>query len=319
MSTWPLEEIEIVRTAVRAAPSVHNSQPWALQFDVDQHDDEGRCVSLYRRADRSLLWHDPHGRDQLISCGAVLTNVRLAMCVLGWEPAVSVHVSRVQTDEIARVAAVDRRAPSTVELDWYAAIPRRHSERRPFAATPVAPELRNRLAAAWRTRGVELRPVRGDDEMDVLARFFGHAALVLKADRAYQRELSAWTAAGPAPSPGGGVADVPRQLDTLPWAGLVRRDTEIPDRATLAARLGHECLLLVETAADGPGDHVRAGMAVQATWLAATAEGLAASLLTQPLQVSEVRVGLIEGLALAGFPQAVLRIGHPEDSLTVDG
>jgi hypothetical protein len=60
-------------------------------------------------------------------------------------------------------------------------------------------------------------------------------------------ELSAWTATGPDPVPGAGVADV------------------------------------------------------------------AGSVLTQPLQVHEVRVGLIEGLDLAGFPQALLRFGYPKE------
>jgi hypothetical protein len=313
MTEWNPDEIQAVQAAVQAAPSVHNTQPWTLDFRDDQHDGEGRCVSLYRRSDRALPWHDPHGRDLLISCGAALTNLRLAMCVLGWDSHVGVHVSRTRPDEVAMVTAAARRAPSTVEISRHAAIPRRHSARRPFADTPVAPEQRDRLVAASHTAGVELRPVRGDDELLVLASFFDHAAHVLQADRAYQRELSAWTGAGSAS--GGGVADVPPRLDTLPWAGLVRRDTTIPDRDTLAARLRRECLLLVETRDDGPGDHVRAGMAIQDTWLAATADGLAASLLTQPLQISEVRAGLIERFSLGGFPQAVLRVGHRDATI----
>jgi nitroreductase len=312
MTGWSPDEIEAVQAAVRAAPSVHNTQPWTLDFHHDRHDGEERCVTLYRRSDRALAWHDPHGRDLLISCGAALTNIRLAMCVLGWDPHVGVYVSRTRPDEVAMVTAGARRSPSTVELDRYAAIPRRHSARRPFADALVASDQRDRLVAASHTAGVELRPVWGEDEIAVLARVFDHAALVLKADRAYQRELSAWTGMGSVPSPGGGMADVPRRFDTLPWAGLVRRDTAIPDRDTLAARLRRECLLLVETPDDGPAYHVRGGMAVQDSWLAATADGLAASLLTQPLQISEVRAGLIEGLTLGGFPQAVLRVGHPE-------
>jgi nitroreductase len=88
----------------------------------------------------------------------------------------------------------------------------------------------------------------------------------------------------------------------------------VPDLPTLTDRMRRECVLLVETPDDGPRDHVRAGMAAQSTWLAATAVGLAGSMLTQPLQVPEVRAGLIEGLSLPGFPQAFLRFGHPADS-----
>jgi hypothetical protein len=129
-------------------------------------------------------------------------------------------------------------------------------------------------------------------------------------DRAYQRELSAWTGPDPATVD---VPGVPGRLATVPWAGLVRRSTAVPDLPSLVDRLGREYLLLVETPGDGPRDHVRAGIAAQSTWLAATAAGLVGSMLTQPLQVSEVRAGLIEGLLLPGFPQALLRLGHAAD------
>ncbi|MPZ81794.1 MAG: hypothetical protein GEV28_15900 [Actinophytocola sp.] len=303
---WTRGEIEVVRAAVRAAPSVHNTQPWVLEFHDDAHG-----ASLFQRLDRVLPRHDPLGRDQLISCGAAVENLVLAMRILGWEPELELLPNRTRRDEVAVVRARTRRSPSEVDLDRYAAVSRRHSHRQPFAAMPVSPTDLRRLVSASHTDGVQTRPVRTDEETAVLAKVFDHAALVLRADRAYQRELSAWTAPGPNPAPGEGVADVPRPLATLPWAGLIRRSTRIPDEVTLTARLSRECLLLVETPDDGRLDQVRAGMAAQATWLAATAAGLVGSILTQPFHLAEVRAGLIEGLFLAGFPQALLRFGHP--------
>lgn len=310
MSSWTRGEIEVVETAAGAAPSVHNTRPWTLEF----HDGHG--LSLFERLDRSLPRHDPLGRDRLLSCGAALENAVLAMRILGWAPDVRLLPDPDRRDEVARAAATNRREPSDVDLARYAAVPLRHSYRQPFAARPVGAGWRTALTTAAGTAGVEVRAV-ADEQVDVLARVLGHAALVLKADRAYQRELSAWTAIAPNPLPGTGVADVPGRLATLPWAGLVRRSTALPDTVTLAARLRRECLLLVETPDDGPRDQLRAGRALQATWLAATAAGLAGSLLTQPLHVREVRAGLIEGLGLAGFPQAILRLGHP--ATTSDG
>lgn len=70
-------------------------------------------------------------------------------------------------------------------------------------------------------------------------------------------------------------------------------------------------LLVVETPDDGPHDHVRAGLAAARTWFAATAAGLAASVLTLPFHLPEVRAGLVEILSLNGFPQLLLRIDDP--------
>jgi nitroreductase len=313
MSDWTRGEIEVVAGAVQAAPSVHNTVPWELEFHHDDAQDDAHGASLFERFDRALPRHDPRGRDRLISCGAALENLVLAMRILGWAPELTLLPRPGRPDEVARVRAGTRQEPSDVDLARYAAIPHRHSVRRPFTGVPVEKATRDALVAASHTAGVEVRAIGGRDAADVLARVLGHAALVLKADRAYQRELSAWTATGPDPAPGAGVANVAGSVATLPWAGLVRRSTAVPDHATFAARLRRECLLLVETPDDGPLDQIRAGRAVQATWLAATAAGLAGSVLTQPLQVHEVRAGLIEGLDLAGFPQALLRFGYPKE------
>ncbi len=123
---------------------------------------------------------------------------------------------------------------------------------------------------------------------------------------------SAWTAADEHPVAGAGVAVVPRRDAALPWAGLVRRSTAVPDVEVITDRLQRECLLLVETPDDGPLDQVRAGMAAQTAWLTATDARLVGSVLTQPLQLPEVRAGLVEALSLAGFPQLLLRLGHPQ-------
>lgn len=288
--SWTRGEVEVIAGAVGAAPSVHDTQPWTLEFH-----DLTRSVSLFERLDRALPRHDPLGRDRLISCGAAVENLLLAVRILGWQADRSLRPAR--SDEVARVTATDRREPSDVDLARFSVISRRHSHRRPFTG-PVDATARDRLVAASDVERVQVRPVR-DEDVPVLAKVFGHAALVLRADRGYQRELSAWTTGAPS------------RLATLPWAGLVRRDTSLPDTPTLTARLRGETLLVVETPDDGPLDHVRAGMAVQATWLAASADGLVGSVLTQPIQLSEVRSGLIEGFSLAGFPQALLRFGTP--------
>ena len=62
---------------------------------------------------------------------------------------------------------------------------------------------------------------------------------------------------------------------------------------------------------DGPRGHLRAGIALQRTWLAATDSGLAASAITRPPHLRDVRSELVEATGRTGFPQAVLRVGVP--------
>lgn len=302
---WTVGEKNLIATAAFRAPSVHNTLPWVL----DLPDDE-RVAELYERLDRGLPRHDPLGRDRLISCGAALEHVRLAIRVLGWAPELTLFPEPDRPDLIARFRVTGRAEPSDVDANAHAAITARRSYRRPFAAVPVPDATVHRLIAANHTDGAGLRRVRGPDEALALAGLLNHTALVLRGDHAYQRELSAWTAAVRDPLPGAGVSAATRRTATLPWAGLVRRTTAVPDVETLAGRLSRECLLLVETPDDGPRDHVRAGAAAESVWLAAVDDGLVGALLTQPFQLSEIRAGLVEALSLNGFPQLLLRCGH---------
>src|SRR5215831_1470625 len=61
---------EMLATAARA-PSVHNTQPW--RFAVGAH-----AIDLYADADRKV-GQDRDGREMLISCGAALFGLRLAV------------------------------------------------------------------------------------------------------------------------------------------------------------------------------------------------------------------------------------------------
>lgn len=260
MNRWTPGEIDLVVAAVRAAPSVHNTRPWTLEFH--EHG-----VSLFERFDRALPRHDPHGRDRLISCGAALSNLVLATRVLGWDPELTFLPDPARPDEVARLTIGGRREPSEVDITRHGAIVRRRSYRHPFTAAR-GPAGRPRLPAG--ARGLD-----GD------GRRRGRGTHATRHARV-------------------GRARPPADHD--PGPGRARR----PAAPRVPAARGDPD--------DGRLDQVRAGMAAQTTWLAATAAGLAGSLLTQPFQVTEVRAGLVEGLALAGFPQALLRFGYPDET-----
>lgn len=288
--TWSSSEVGVLARAVSHAPSVHDTQPWLLEARADE-------AELYERFEATLPRHDPTGRDRTISCGAALTNLDLAVRALGWDTEVTLFPEPAQPELVARLRATARKETTATEVERYAAIFRRHSHRQPFSLHPIPRFELCALAAVPDGPGVQARVIDARTESQALAELFDYAAAVLRADRAYQRELSMW------------VGDT--QDETLPWAGLVRANTHLPDVVTLTERLMRERLLLLLTPDDGRRDHLLAGAVMQQIWLEAIIRGLVASVLTQPLHLPEVRAGLIERLDLAGYPQLFLRVGSP--------
>lgn len=77
---------EVINAAVQLAgraPSLHNSQPWRWVADRDG-------LHLFADPGRRMRSADESGREALISCGAVLHHLRVAMAAAGW----TAHVER---------------------------------------------------------------------------------------------------------------------------------------------------------------------------------------------------------------------------------
>jgi hypothetical protein len=75
--------------------------------------------------------------------------------------------------------------------------------------------------------------------------------------------------------------------------------------------LSSPLLAVLATEDDGPLDWLAAGQALQRLLLEGVANGLQASYLNQPCQVSFLRARLREDLPGHGFPQVLLRMGYP--------
>ena len=68
------------RGGAGCAPSLHNTQPWRFTVGrdaIELHADSGRRLRV-----------DPDGREIVISCGAALFGLRLAVRSLGRQPVV---------------------------------------------------------------------------------------------------------------------------------------------------------------------------------------------------------------------------------------
>src|SRR5271168_3962494 len=73
-------DTQVLQKAVQLgcrAPSVHNSQLWRWVA-------EGEVLRLFVDRHRTVPGTDRSGREAIISCGAVLDHLRVAMLAAGW-------------------------------------------------------------------------------------------------------------------------------------------------------------------------------------------------------------------------------------------
>ncbi len=82
----PADQVDYLLATAARAPSVHNTQPW--RFRVGQYE-----IELFADQRRKLRV-DPAGREMLISCGAALFGLRLAVRSLGYLPVVELLPTR---------------------------------------------------------------------------------------------------------------------------------------------------------------------------------------------------------------------------------
>src|SRR2546423_300252 len=84
-----------VELAVRA-PSVHNTQPWRWRIDSN-------TVELFADRSRQLPATDPEGRDLLLSCGAALHHLQVALSAVALACSVQYLPDPENRDHLATV------------------------------------------------------------------------------------------------------------------------------------------------------------------------------------------------------------------------
>src|SRR5229473_225716 len=174
----------LVATAARA-PSVHNTQPW--RFRVSQY-----AIELYADTRRKLRV-DPVGREMLISCGAALFGLRLAVRSLGYLPVVELLPDPAQLRLLAR-ARLGAAAPMTArERQMIEAVPHRHTHRGPFDPGPLPAGLLAGLQHDALAEGATLAPVNPGIAYQQLADIVGAAGRRQNLDPVARADARRWS------------------------------------------------------------------------------------------------------------------------------
>ncbi|MFI1991475.1 Acg family FMN-binding oxidoreductase [Actinoplanes sp. NPDC020271] len=289
---------DCVRLAT-TAPSLHNSQPWKFRVAPP-------AIEVYADPDRRLPVVDPDGREHLISVGAAVYTLRIALRKAGYQvgcdllpdpddPTLAARVT------VGRVAPVDQ---ATEQLA--AAIPHRHTNRSPFANVALPADAVEQLRAAARREGATLTVVgpAGRDAILGLARTADHW---LRDRPHYAEEIGRWTGLGVrhdgVPAWAAGPWDA---LEIMPVRDFA---AGVPGPRTREPFEPHPTIMVLATEGDSRVEWLLAGMALQRVLLTATWLGLATTPISQPVEVPAVRAALTPRAA-----QMVLRVGYGRKS-----
>ncbi|MHA6794547.1 Acg family FMN-binding oxidoreductase [Pseudonocardia bannensis] len=272
-----------VELALRA-PSVQNSQPWRWRVrrgSVELHADDGR----HRSAE------DPDRRDLVISCGAALHHLRVALAGAGWACRVTRLPDPGEPAHLATVEAVPG-LPDRADAQLRPMIDRRRTDRRRFGLRPVRRALLDTLRERAAAEGTGLHPLTCDAALARLDAALAEAATRIRYVIGTPDELTVWPEPGATP-----LQDRPPD----------HRRAEA--RAIGAAAADGSCLLVLTTPADSIADRLATGEAASAVLLTATGLGLASTLLSQALTTTRAR----RPDAPAEHPQVAVRVGWPTD------
>ncbi|GGV40722.1 NAD(P)H nitroreductase [Actinomadura cremea] len=293
------------------APSVHNTQPW--RFGV-----HGARISVRADADRRLGVADPAGREMLISCGAALYNLRLALRALGYAPDVRLLPDPDRPHLLADVHMNPGEPPDGDIEDLHGRIRCRRTHRGGFGPGDVSDAAIRRIVIETETEGARLIQAVDAHVAGALAALTDAAEHVQRRTPSYATEIARWA---PAPGTrrsdgvqeGGYPRETPQTEPHFAARDFARgRDWGVRGPAEASDQDAGLVMLLV-TETDDPADWIRAGQSLQRLLLRADQHGLSVAFHTQALEVPELRNFIRTRFCAGRHPQSLLRIGAVSD------
>ena len=292
----------LVAAAARA-PSVHNTQPWRFRAGPD-------AVELWTDPRRKLR-ADPSGREMLISCGAALFGLRLAIRSLNYLPVTELLPDPARLRLMARVRAGPAMPPNGLERQMLDAVPHRHTHRGPFTPGSLPHGLLAGLQHDVLAEGATLTLITGGFAYDRLERITDAAARRGDLSPRARAEIRRWTRTA-ASTARDGIPDTALASGTgRPPGRLPQRDFDLGRGIARLPSGGAppSATAVLLTRGDRRADWLRAGQALHRMLLHAASQWVFASLHTQPLEDAAARDLIRSQLALPGHPQMLLQLG----------
>jgi hypothetical protein len=296
-------DVEVVKRAVQLAcraPSVHNSQPWHWVA-------EGAVLHLFVDRQRWVHSTDRSGREAIISCGAVLDHLRIAMVAAGWQAHIERFPNPNNRDHLASLEFSPLEFVTDAQRNRTEAILQRRTDRlpldRPTYWASFEPVLRSSV-----DESVAMLNVLSDDVRPQLVEASQLTEALRRDDASYHAELQWWT------SPFALSEGVPPDAlasDSEQQRVDVARD--FPSRSHLDRRgdvaVDWSKVLVLSTAEDTRTDVLRCGEALSTVLLECTMAGMATCTLTHLIELSDSRDIVRTLIGGRGEPQVLIRVG----------
>jgi nitroreductase len=291
------------RVSLRA-PSVFNTQPWRWHI-------RGEEMRLWSDPERRLGVTDAEGRLLLLSCGGALHHARMAFGAQGWQTQIDRLPDERQPDLLATVRVVGHGPPDPLAARLAGAISRRRTDRRAFGERRVPQPVMTLLAERVEAEGARLCRVP-DARVPELAVAVEEAADVQYFSPAHRSELTRWTHrpawTGDGVPPGTAVEAAHRRV---PARNLLPSGS--PGLLAGAGEDEGAAYVIVYGSGSHPFDLLRAGEAMSALLLEATAQGVSTAPISEAVEVTWPRELLRRLLPDGeGEPYLIVRLGYAD-------
>jgi nitroreductase len=316
---WQGNILDGLKRPLRAsilASNPHDTQPWLFQI-------EDNAITLFADRARNLGAFDPFRREMHLGLGAAVENLVLAARAFGFAAKVAPTAGALSLspdDTPASAAHIALTSTQAAHDALFEAIPRRHTNRGPYRADQTIPaEILRRFADLVTDDTVRIVFVQDKNARSELGALIVEATVRIIGDPQMSADSARWFRTG--------RRDIAAHRDglTVDNAGLspflIAASKLLPDLDAVSAdrywlsmtRETHVStapvlgMLLVRDRLDAPSA-LQAGRAWQRLHLAATAEGLAAQPLNQPVECID-RDAMLGGAD--SFGSALAKFGNP--------